>query len=61
MNIDHAIIAKKFEKEVNSLIRRIMERQLMKNRLTMFGSAISNFFDVKNHLKNYMQNFQLTF
>lgn len=61
MNIDHAIIAKKFEKEVNSLIRRIMERQLVKKRPSMFGSVISNCFDVKNHLKNYMKNFQLTF
>jgi hypothetical protein len=44
VNIEHAIIAKKFEKEINSLIRRIMERQLVKKRPSMFGSAISNIF-----------------
>jgi hypothetical protein len=40
VNIDHAIIAKNFEKEINSLIRRIMKRQLVKKRFRMFGSAI---------------------
>jgi hypothetical protein len=44
MNIDHAIIAKNFEKKVNSLIRRITERQLVNKRHSMFGNAISNFF-----------------
>jgi hypothetical protein len=61
VNIDHGIIAKKIEKEMNNLIKRLMERQLVKKRPSMFGSAISNFSNVRNHLENYVQDFQLTF
>lgn len=44
VNANHDIIVKKFEEKVNSLMRKKMERQLVKKRPNVYGSAISIFF-----------------
>lgn len=44
-------IAKKFEKIVISLVKGTMERQLLKKRPNVFGSAIYKKFDVKDFSK----------
>jgi hypothetical protein len=51
VNANHDIIEKKFEEKFNSPMRKRMERQLVKKRLNVYGSAISNFFGVKDLLK----------
>jgi hypothetical protein len=43
VNANHDIIVKKFEEKVNSLMRKRMERQLVKKRPNVYGSAISFF------------------
>lgn len=50
------LLKKKFEEKFNSPMRKRMERQLVKRRLNVYGSAISNFFGVKDFLKRMMCN-----
>jgi hypothetical protein len=44
VDVDHAILAKSFEEEVNSPLRNVLERQLAKKRPNVFNSKISEFF-----------------
>lgn len=56
MDADHAIIAKKFEEEVNNKIRGLVERQLTKKRFNVSSIIISSFFVVKMFVKQMMCN-----
>jgi len=52
VDVYHVLIIKKFEEEVNGLIRGILERQLTKKRFNVLSNAIFNFFVVKDLFKN---------
>jgi hypothetical protein len=56
VDADHAIIAKKFEEEVNNKIRGLVEKQLTKKRLNVSSIIISSFFVVKMFVKQMMCN-----
>jgi hypothetical protein len=47
VNANDYIIAKMFEKEINNLMRREMEKQLAKKISNTFNNAIINFFVAK--------------
>ncbi len=47
MGIHHAIIAIFFEEDINSPIRGLVERQLIKKRLNVLGIVISFFLMLK--------------
>ncbi len=49
MNIDHVLIVKRFEREINSLVKGTMNRQLTTKKPNVYGSAMSFFFGVKDH------------
>ncbi len=49
MNVDHVVIVKRFEKEINSLMKGTVNRQVTTKKPNMYGSAMSNFFGVKDH------------
>ncbi len=51
MNVDHGLVAKLFEDEVNNLLRGKEERPPLKNRSNLFGNFISNFFAIKEPFK----------
>ncbi len=52
VDCDHATIVNFFEKEVNALVKGPFEKQLTKKRMYVLGSAISNFFFVKDPFLN---------
>jgi hypothetical protein len=47
----HVLIIKKYEEEVNGLIRGILERQPTKKRFNVLSNAIFHFFVVKDLFK----------
>jgi hypothetical protein len=47
VDADHFIIAKKFEEEINNGTIESVERQLVKKRPNVLGSAIFGFFVIK--------------
>jgi hypothetical protein len=47
VNANHAIVAKTFEGEINSLLRKTIEKRPTKKRPTLFGNQISIFFATK--------------
>ncbi len=47
MDVDHGLVAKIFEKEMNSLLRGKEERQPW----NLFGNFVSNFFAMKDSFK----------
>jgi len=49
VNVDHVIIVRRFEKEINSLMKGTVNRQLTRKKPNVYGSAMSNFFSVKDH------------
>jgi len=51
VDIDHVLIVKNFEKEVNGPIKKTFEMQLTKKRPNVSNNAISKLFDVKNPFK----------
>jgi hypothetical protein len=56
VKVDHPIIKKMFEEEVNNRLKTEMERQLVTKISNQFGNVIINFFFVKYHFyKNQMQ------
>ncbi len=54
MNANHGIIAKRFEKEMKSLIKRIQENQPTKEKPNVFGEFISKEIVVKDFSKRMM-------
>jgi len=66
VDVYHVLIIKKFEEEVNGLIRGILERQLTKKMFNVLSNAIFNFFVVKDLFKKddeeqncFLQDFDL--
>jgi hypothetical protein len=49
MNVDHVIIVNRFEKEINSPVKGIVNKQVTTKKPNVYGSAMSNFFGVKYH------------
>jgi hypothetical protein len=49
MNVDHVIIVNRFEKEINSLVKGIVNKQVTTKKPNVYGSAMFNFFGVKYH------------
>ncbi len=49
MNVDHVVIVKRFEKEINSLVKGNVNRELTTKKPNVYGSAMSNFFGAKDH------------
>jgi hypothetical protein len=52
VDVNHFLIYKKFEKEVNSLMKGNVERQLTKKHPNPSKSSISNFLIMKVSFKN---------
>lgn len=50
VNANHAIIIKTFEEEVNSPLKKTVQKQLTKKRPNLFGGQIS-----KNSLQNILE------
>jgi hypothetical protein len=44
MDVDHAILPKKFEEKVNFPLRNVLATHLVKKRPNVFHSKISEFF-----------------
>ncbi len=59
MFVDHAIIANFFEEDINSPIRGLVERQLIKKRLNVLGIVISIFLMLKILPRKMMCNKKL--
>ncbi len=51
VDVDHAIIANSFEEDINSPIRSLVEKQLIKKRLNVLGTVIYIFCNVENSSK----------
>ncbi len=51
MDAEHTLLTKKFEEEVNSLVKSGFERQLTKKWPNVFANEISKFFLLKNPFK----------
>jgi hypothetical protein len=49
VNVDHVVIVKRFEKEINSLVKGIVNRQVTTKKPNVYGRAMSNFFGVKDN------------
>jgi hypothetical protein len=47
VNVNHSIIAKMFEEELNSPLKRKLEKQLSKKRSNPCGNAIVKFLAIK--------------
>ncbi len=50
-DVDHVIVTKRFEEEMNSLMKEINERKLVKNKSNVFGGFISKKFVIKDSFK----------
>jgi hypothetical protein len=48
VNANHAIIIKTFEEEVNSPLKKYIQKQLTKKRSNLFSGQIPNFFVAKH-------------
>ncbi len=53
MDVNHILIAKNFEKNVNYNSKSPLERQFTKKMPTINASAIFNFFGAMDHYKKY--------
>ncbi len=51
MDVKHTLIVKKFDEEVNSPMRRCLEKQLAKKRPNVFVNEIFEFFFAKDLFK----------
>jgi hypothetical protein len=51
VDVDHALIAKRFKEEVNNKMKSSMETYPTKKRPTISGSVISNLFGAKDPSK----------
>jgi hypothetical protein len=51
MGVNHTIIPKNFEEEINSPMTKIVGKQPSKKKPNVFGNAISKFFCVKDYFK----------
>ncbi len=51
VDANHAILTKRFEEEMNSPLRNILERQPTKKRPNVFNSKILEFFGAKDPFK----------
>jgi hypothetical protein len=50
-DVDHVIVTKRFEEEMNSLMKEIYERKLVQNKPDVFGGFISKIFVIKDSFK----------
>jgi len=48
VNANHSLIAKKIEKELNSLLKGNVEKESRKKRLNVFRTTIKNVFVTKD-------------
>ncbi len=53
MDVDHVLIVKIFEEEINGPIKETFEKQPTKKRPNVSNNVISKFFIIKDHFKNY--------
>jgi hypothetical protein len=44
VDVEHSLLEKTFDEEVNNLVKSELERQIAKNRQNVFSSEISEFF-----------------
>ncbi len=51
VDVDHAIVAKKFEEKVNSPLRNVLTRQLVKKKPNVFNCEILELFGAKDPFK----------
>ncbi len=51
MDVEHIVIAKMFEGKMNFLLKRSVERQPTKKKMTVSGGSIFKFFFVKDSFK----------
>jgi hypothetical protein len=51
VDVKHILIAKRFQKEMNNVLKVFEERRPSKKRANMFGGAISKFFFMKDSFK----------
>jgi hypothetical protein len=49
--LDHVIVTKRFEEEMNSLLKEINERKLVKKKPDVIGGFISKRFVIKDSFK----------
>ncbi len=54
MDVEHIVITKMFEIEVNSLFKGREERQLAKKRVIVSSGSNSKFFSIKDSFKKNM-------
>jgi len=47
VDAEHSLLAKTFDKEMNSLVKSELERELVKKRQNVYSSEISKFFIAK--------------
>jgi hypothetical protein len=47
VDVEHSLLAKKFDEEMNNLVKSELERQLVKKKQNVSSSEISNFFIIK--------------
>jgi hypothetical protein len=52
VDVDHVILAKRFEEEVNFPLRKVFEKQFAKKRPNVFNFEILKFFGAKDPFKN---------
>jgi len=51
VDVDHAIVAKKFEEKVNSPLRNVLTRQLVKKKPNVLNCEILELFGAKDPFK----------
>jgi hypothetical protein len=51
VDVEHTVIAKMFEEEVNSLLKGREERQPTKKKTIIFGGSILKIFSIKDPFK----------
>jgi hypothetical protein len=51
VDVEHILIAKRFEKEMNNVLKVFEERQPSKKRVNMSRGAILNFFFMEDSFK----------
>ncbi len=53
--MDHVVLTKKFEEEINSPLRNVLERQPTKKGPNVFNFEILEFFGAKDPFKKCVQ------
>jgi hypothetical protein len=55
VDVDHVVLTKKFEEEINSPLRNVLERQPTKKGPNVFNFEILEFFGAKDPFKKCVQ------